>query len=378
MYGGPRLVAVAVVSAMIVAGCAGEGGSYELTAPTVTNPPGSVAGASAGTGGSVTSMTVGVRGGNGGPGVGGNNGTIAATCGVKTFGLDKVTPDLLVVLDKSGSMGETPDGQLCLTLTGINCGPTSKWPQMTAAINQVVGQTDGSIRWGLKLFPEDFICGISTNIAVPVADQTSGAIRNVIAAVLPNGGTPTRGALAGASLYLSSLNDGHPKYILLATDGEPNCGVSGDQNASDAAAAVSAVRDSVALGIPVFVVGIGNVVDAQATLAAMAVAGGRPQAKTPSYYPVSNTADLVSVLGTIGGLIDSCSFNLGSVPPDPSNVAVTADGTKVPADPTHRNGWDYAAGQTAVQLYGSWCDASRAGQVKDIKATYGCPGIIVN
>jgi hypothetical protein len=369
MYGGPRLMAV--VWAMIVAGCAGEGGGYDLNAPTGTNP----AGPSAGTGGSVTSMTVGMTGGSAGPT---GNGTSAATCGVKTFGLDKVTPDLLVVLDKSGSMGETPDGQICLTLTGVNCGPTSKWPQMTSAINQVVGQTDGSIRWGLKLFPENSGCGISTNIAVPIADQTSGAIRNVIATALPNGGTPTRGALAGASLYLSSLNDGHPKYILLATDGEPNCGVSGDQNASDAAAAVSAVRDSVAMGVPVFVVGIGNVVDAQATLSAMAVAGGRPQAKAPGYYPVSSTADLVGVLGTIGGLIGSCSFNLGGVPPDPSNVAITADGTKVPADPTHRNGWDYTAGKTAVQLYGAWCNASQGGKVKDIKATYGCPGIIVN
>ncbi|HEX3695904.1 MAG TPA: hypothetical protein VH374_10985 [Polyangia bacterium] len=97
------------------------------------------------------------------------------------------------------------------------------------------------------------------------------------------------------------------------------------------------------MGIPVFVVGIGSGADAQTTLTAMAVAGGQPQAADPKYYPVSSTAELVSVLETIGGMIGKCSFGLGSQPPDPTNIAVYGDDLRIP----------------------------------DVKALFGCPGVLI-
>jgi hypothetical protein len=176
-------------------------------------------------------------------------------------------------------------------------------------------------------------------------------------------------------MYLSRLTDTNPKFILLATDGLPNC--LGDESTSDAAGAIMAVKTSADMGIPVFVIGIGSLPDADATLTAMAIAGGKPQAADPKYYPVTNTAQLTTVLETIGTLTGSCSFGLGTRPPDPSNINITANGAKIPKDPTHTSGWDYGAGQTSVTLFGTWCGDAMAGKLTNIKAVFGCPGVII-
>src|SRR6266478_1775899 len=47
-------------------------------------------------------------------------------CGMKTFGLQKVPPDLMIVQDKSGSMDGSPDGMTCRG----GCGAMAKWAQM--------------------------------------------------------------------------------------------------------------------------------------------------------------------------------------------------------------------------------------------------------
>ena len=323
------------------------------------------------------------------------------TCGMKTFGISKVPPDLLIVLDKSGSMNETPDGMLCIT-AGLSCGASAKWPQMTTAINQVVMETDSEIRWGLKLFPDDLDCGVGMNPEVPIADKNGATVSSLLSLTSPSGGTPTRIALTGAMTYLASLTDTNPKYILLATDGMPNCapgstsnngggsmvqnstinGVSigsssGGSDADDSQATIQTVTDSAMSGIPVFVVGVGSVPDAETTLTAMAIAGGRPQAAAPRYYPVANTADLASVLSDNGATIGSSSFGLGSEPPAPDNIRITANGAKVPQDPTHTNGWDYGTGMTSIQLFGKWCDEAKSGSLNDVNSLLGCPGLMV-
>ena len=311
-----------------------------------------------------------------GAGAGADGGPIdGPACGVQKFPLAKVPPDLLIVLDKSGSMRDMPDGTRCDT---GDCGPTSKWTQMTAAINQVVMSTDAAIRWGIEFYAADESCAVETMPAAPIADRNAAAIAMAIAATMPEGGTPTRAALSSASLYESTLPDSNPKYILVATDGQPNC-VAGaaDDLAPDDVATIQAVSDSAARGIPVFVVGIGMIPEATQTLTAMAIAGGEAQAADPRYYPVASTADLVGVLDTIGGMIGSCSFGLGTVPPVPENIAVLANGVKIPRDITHNDGWDYGTGQMSVQLFGHWCDDAKAGSLKDAEAIFGCPGVVI-
>jgi hypothetical protein len=125
----------------------------------------------------------------------------------------------------------------------------------------------------------------------------------------------------------------------------------------------------------VFVVGVGDVTSAHTTLNALATNGGRPQTGDPAFYPVTNTADLVSVLTKIGGQIASCSFSLGKAPPDPTNIAVYADGVRLAQSMT--NGWEYGAGMTSVELFGTACDNVKNKTTTDVQAVFGCPGVVI-
>ena len=60
---------------------------------------------------------------------------------------------------------------------------------MTAAINQVVSQTETEVNWGLKLFADaGGACGVSLNVAVGVAPMNAAAIER------RSPGGPTRAA----------------------------------------------------------------------------------------------------------------------------------------------------------------------------------------
>src|ERR1700733_14553507 len=128
--------------------------------------------------------------GGGGNGGGGNTATdggtvkdpgTGPTCGTKTFGLQKVPPDLLIVQDRSGSMDDLPDGTACGgARPNPMCDTMAKWTQVTAAIDQVVTQTQTTIRWGLKFFPDsrgaDQQCGVNAAPTVPIADMNAMTI----------------------------------------------------------------------------------------------------------------------------------------------------------------------------------------------------------
>src|SRR5258708_3287828 len=141
-------------------------------------------------------------GGNGGAGGGGGDPGHGPTCGVRPFGLQKVPPDLLTVLDKPGSMDESADAT-CRR----NCGAMAKWPTMTAAINQVVMQTEATIRWGLNFFPGDRQCGVNAMPAVPIADMNAMAINTAIDRTNPQRRTPAPAADAGARIDLATPAD---------------------------------------------------------------------------------------------------------------------------------------------------------------------------
>jgi hypothetical protein len=223
-------------------------------------------------------------------------------------------PNILIVLDRSASMNDTFDGMTCPGTYG--CGVTSKWSLMTTAMEQVLPLEETKVNWGLKFFAEGG--GLSTDACVvlsgvEIAPQVASAamIAFRLEATHASGSTPTTAAISAAATYLSSLNDGAPKFILLVTDGIPTCGVApcagaapGSLNQCDDANAIAAVKSAYdTLGISTFVVGVGmDVGSGDATLAAMAIAGGQPRSANPSYYPVESGADLIAAFTTIAGL----------------------------------------------------------------------------
>jgi hypothetical protein len=364
------------------------------TLAACTFNPGAGNGTKVNGGGGTTGLTgsagSGLRGGtgtgasNGTTGAGGDTPTEDANCGVKTNSIQAQPPDLLIVLDRSQSMTMAPDGTNC---TAAGC---SKWDQMSSAIEQVVSMAT-TVRWGIKYFSNSGgrtggNCTVNANVAVGVGDATGPMIVTSIMGTMPGGSTPTRLAINSAVTYLQGLTDTNPKYILLATDGLPNCAPGANTMADDSAMTVMAIGTALTAGIPTFVVGIGDVpaqngVDGPMTLMNMAQAGGRAPTAAPGYYQVNTTSDLVGVLNTIQGMVASCVFPLSPAPPDPTNIAVHADGMTIPKDTSNMNGWNYvgtcSATQTtpcSIQLFGSWCDGVTSKKYQNVEALYGCPG----
>jgi hypothetical protein len=339
------------------------------------------AGAAGRSGGHAGSLGTGSGNSSGGGDVGSNP---DASCGQKTYPTRNIPGDLLLLLDKSGSMDNQFDDQAC---GGGAC--VTKWASMTMALNTVVMNTQGSINWGLKYFANNDTCGTAGPAELPPAPNNAAAIATSIGKTSPGGNTPTRFAVQASAAYLGGLIDPNAKYILLATDGEPNCcttagrsrmsGSSANAIADDvnAIAAVRAAYNG-GSGVPVFVVGVGSLGAAVTTLNEMAIAGGRAQPADPMgrvYFPADDPAALEAALSHIAGQVRSCTFSLGAAPPDPQNIAVLGDGKQIPKDPV--NGWSYGPGMTAVVVNGSACAQVKAGTIQEVQAVFGCPGVTI-
>ena len=191
--------------------------------------------------------------------------------------------------------------------------------------------------------------------------------------------TPTRLAEQAAVNYLSTLTDPNPKYILLATDGMPNCLPGGSISTDDTTGAVAAVSNAQIAGFPTFVVGISSSFGAaDSALSSMAVAGGVPRAASPPYYPVSSSAELVATLNMLVGVTANCEYAVPNPPTSDgttsrADILVRGDGTGIARDQSHVNGWDYtSSAMTSIALYGTPCNAVKAGTIQTITIVFRC------
>jgi hypothetical protein len=290
------------------------------------------------------------------------------TCGLQSYKLQHRPAELMLVLDRSGSMLEP----------AVDGAATSKWDDVTAAIGETIMKTQAAVLWGLKLFPTGYdMCTVADAMEVPPAIMNYSTVTAAIAGGPPPGeGTPTSVAIAKTVTYLQSVKSSNARYLLLATDGEPNCGLDMSLD-PDPDGAVSAIQAAAGAGFHTFVVGVATGPDAADTLDRMALAGGEPRAGTPQYYPVASRGDLVAALQLITGLVSNCVFPLGTRPPSPDDVAVDVGMVRIARDPSHHDGWDYDASGTSVQVYGPACDRIKMADGQDVKITYGCPGVAI-
>jgi hypothetical protein len=316
-----------------------------------------------------------------------------ANCGAKSKSAVKLPPEILFVLDRSGSMNEgiTPctDGGTGTGPGPANCGKDSKWAKVIPALTKVIAETENDVSWGLKFFPDNGsgnTCNVSSKPEVAIGLKNAAAITAAVAGatdtnggVLGYNGTPTRAVITGAVDYLKSLTDTNPKLILLATDGVPTCGmsatgtVSATTNDATAPTAIATARDA---GFKTFVVGIGTSA-AEATLSAMANAGGLPRNGTPSYYPVSSADDLASAIRTLIGVAATCTFKVGPAPDDIvtdlGKINVFGDDVEINRDETHKDGYDYTdASMQSIEVFGPRCNKIMTGAIKDVTVTFRC------
>jgi hypothetical protein len=339
-----------------------------------------------------------------------NLGEGGAPCGSSRFAASSTAVNVLVVVDRSASMKEKPAGFA-----------TDKWTALRGALEATFDQTKVNISYGLDLYPYSGKVGQALNdecqmpsgdaVVVPVqaGDKAAPLILNALAKNPPEGGTPTAAALGRALAYFTTgagktlTGD---KYVLLATDGGPNCNAdltctidtcttnldgkscgpdanccdskldpAGPSKCLDEAGSVDAVAALTEAGIKTIVVGIPGTEVYASTLDALAQESEvtNPDAP-PSYFAVSaesGVAGLADALSNITtGLITSCTLHLEETPPDARKLFVVIDGVEVPPG---EDGWTYSASPPTVEIGGPTCEKLKTEGAEFINITYGCP-----
>jgi hypothetical protein len=315
---------------------------------------------------------------NGGDGNNTFESDATVTC-VKTSAMTtNLPPDILLVLDRSGSMREDLTGMAC---GNAGCGATSKWTIATTTLEAFLPTVETTVNWGLKLFASgnNNNCTVDTRADVAPGPMNAGMIMTRLGQAMPGSSTPTTAAMMNAATYLKTLTDPNPQFILLATDGIPTCGMSqcapgvnaGNNTMqcddANAIAMVKAVHD---MGFPTFVLGIGTANSpGDATLSMMAVNGGYPRAATPNYYPIGSAQDLTDAFKAITGMVGNCFFAISpALTPTQFVTGVTADGRDLTSA-------DYMlVGTTGVQLIGQACMDFTAGNLKNVAVQVSCNG----
>ncbi|MCA9625879.1 MAG: hypothetical protein KC731_42945 [Myxococcales bacterium] len=408
------VLAVAAVAMACVHGCGagssqdGDGGANS------SNPSGS---AGAGVGGDVFT-------GVGGAGAGNSSG-IGGGCASETVDGTGVPLDMFIMLDQSGSMGDSVQGG-------------TKWTAVTGAINNYMAlPASAGIGVGIQYFPlttgglvcnPNPICFVDGDCGAPgcgpcfgaippsfpgicmgaldtdscnVADYATPdvaiaplpgvatAITASMAAHSPTGGTPTAPALQGAIDHATAhamANPSHVVLVVLATDGDPTSCTPTDIPGIQA---IAAAGFNASPSILTFVIGVGNL---QANLDAIAQSGGSNAA-----FIVDTNQNVeqqfLDALEQIKGTALGCAYaipvpTMGNPDFNQVNVEWTPPGgdpqiipkvTDPSACPPNGPGWYYndAQNPTQILLCPYSCNevemASEGGQVRIV---LGCETIV--
>ena len=327
------------------------------------------------------------------------------TCETLFVPIIPATANVMLVLDKSGSMASASsgfwdhDGDDADDDGIVDADPPTpatpritRWASLHAGVESLLTDFATRTRFGAVLFPSAAAtaeysaaaCPVSPTPEVPVgftnADAILAGIPEADATKLP-GGSPTAAAINTALTALADRPDVQPPAIVLVTDGPANCAADAPDNHTrfetlDPQLAIL-VAQALADGVPTFVVGIaiadlvssdmkdGNPdgINTHDELDELAVLGGRPQVGDEKFFNAHTEAELIAALANIGEqLLPPCISAFGGAP-----VTLLKEVRVGPAryeqpvtDCTTEDGWRFTdATQTAIELCGQACDDFR-------------------
>jgi hypothetical protein len=302
-------------------------------------------------------------------------------------------------------------------------GGQSKWATVLAELQRLVVALGPRANYAAAVFPDRRLDGCSPGIEVFPAtpgvrsvrgDAPAGtfgpheqAFLNALALRAPAGGTPTAATLTQLAPAITAIAG--KTFVILATDGGPNCNPNltcptsdkcteniddapgcpsgglpnccldptwgGGQGCLDSDATQAAVGAIAAAGVPVFVIGVPQSEPYRETLNKLAEAGGTALSGMLEYYAASSSdpSGLLAALSKIAAQITgTCTLTLDQAPPDPSLVNVFFDD-----QPLHQAGPDgWTLSGTTVTVLGASCTAILEGNVLDVRVVAGCPTVI--
>jgi hypothetical protein len=292
-------------------------------------------------------------------------------CKQQNFVIDSKPADVLLVLDRSASMIEN----------NVPTGET-RWDAVVPSLTAVISETDASVSWGLKLFPEGegAECvpdSVTDAIPAEIMPGNAATVNGIITSTMATGnGTPTGEAIKRAAAYLTSRGATN-QFILLATDGDPSCP---DGDAAAEQYAYDAISAAYAAGFPTYVIGVLDPVKDKskfATLNQMAQLGGTSRSDNPvadKFFQAYSKDELTAAIKAVTGQVVSCVFEFDSKPPDVTNIAVKVNGERVDQDPNKAQGWEYTSDQyMGVELFGTACEQVKTGS-NNVDVIFGCKG----
>ncbi len=322
----------------------------------------------------------------------------AGVCGCTELDLLGDAPNMYFVLDRSGSMANG-----------------NEWTTVRTVVSQTMEKIGPRASFGVAVFPKPGQqCAAGGQVmSVRRGDSPAGTfgpttkVMLQVTSAAPSGGTPTAATLRALTPTLEGLAG--QTFVILATDGGPNCNDSATCGASecqlniegmqgcppggpldccdpssygpefclDAQPTIDAVSALAAASIPTYVIGVPGSETYAALLDQLATAGGTARAGSPRYYRVDTTdaADFAAALAKVAAKITAtCTLSLDQPPPDPDQVNVYLDGVAVPQDPT--DGWSLDG--ATVTLLGATCQKVMAGDVLSLRVVAGCPTLKPN
>ncbi len=363
-------------------GASGAGGSGG--APV----DGGTSGSGTGTGGA----SAGGTGGSSGTGVGATAGT--GVCSAGEYAARPVDVDVLLLLDRSASMGVEAGGGMSVWTTvrasieafvgapesaGLGVGLIAFGPELADTCTGTFPPCPPRcIRFGNFCIPDQLGCDPSDYLpaAAPLAKLPGGSanVLAVLAATTPGGGTPTEPAMRAAmqaAIGHAAASSDRDVFVVLVTDGTPN-----DCNSTIATVAAAAATGATA-STPVLtrVFGIGLI----AELDTIAMAGGTGKATMSD--PATAGDALRTVLEEFPARL-GCRFSLDATHPDGTPVDIALVNLQIGATTIGmvgdalacgpEGGWYYDHPSAPRRIIGCpvTCGAMRSGEA--ISIVHGC------
>jgi Mg-chelatase subunit ChlD len=282
-------------------------------------------------------------------------------CGKASFNPQQVLPDMMIVLDSSGSM----------MTAGVD-----RWGPSVAALKSLTSTYEKQVGFGLMTFPlANDRCGPGT-IQVPIATDMAQEIGQILDRTMPQGGTPTGQSLQRAREWFedhaAALDTTQgPRYVLLVTDGQPTCpaGAASRVNDEDKNLALNAIGELAELGIKTYVVGYDAQLDPQF---ATVLGDFAKRGQTERYYPVSDEKSLVEAFQDISTAVRSCSFAFEQAVSDPRYLRVKFDGEMLIMDDP--DGWVFQGKN--VTLQGAACARLQERASHTVEVTLECSPVL--
>lgn len=286
----------------------------------------------------------------------------------------RVTPNVIVVVDQSGSMTS-------------RFGSGDRWNVLRDSLmddpDGLVHALQSQVRFGLALFSseadEPEMCPMITWVA-PAIDNYD-AIESVYGPADPISETPTGDSLDAILARWTMTPDpsSDPTIFILATDGEPDtCEEPNPQHGQ--AESIAAAERAYEMGIRTFIISVGEGTVSASHLQDMANAGvgngpGDPDA--PYWVAGDDEGLRDALLEIIGGQL-SCVVTLHGQIEDTSAAcssgSVLLNGTSIPCDDP--NGWR-VVDETHIELTGDACTTLQSGPGVTLEASFPCGVILI-